>query len=480
MTEHKEAEAIIKELGCLPLAIEQAGAYIWAQGSALAEYLLEYKSNFQSVTENRSEGLEGYATVYTTWQTSLEAIKRQNWQAAELLHLYGFLSNDVSDELILHGADEQIAKGNETKWFKTCIKLLLSYSLVKREGGKHRVWIHPVVHVWTRQHLKMSEKQQQTEHALKAVANCISWKAEETNSEKKLNFARDILPDVEACVTNVIDYLQDRSELNYTNWEHFICLRNFLQEKGVYDHSCILAKLLKDEHEKCFGKQNLETFTSMSYLALLYQYQGKYADAEPLYKDALAGYQKAFGHEHPDTLTSMDNLALLYRYQGKYADAEPLNKDALAGYQKALGHEHPDTLTSMSNLALLYQYQGKYADAEPLYKDALAGYQKALGHEHPHTLTSMSNLALLYQYQGKYADAEPLNKDALAGYQKALGHEHPHTLTSMSNLALLYKSQRKYTDAEPLYKDALAEHQKALEHAHPDTLLSMNNFASLY
>jgi hypothetical protein len=115
LTEHKEADAIIKELGCLPLAIEQAGAYIWAQGSALAEYLLEYKSNFQSVTESRPEGLEGNATVYTTWQISLDAIKRENGQAAELLHLYGFLSNDVSDELILHGADEQIAKGNGTK-----------------------------------------------------------------------------------------------------------------------------------------------------------------------------------------------------------------------------------------------------------------------------------------------------------------------------------------------------------------------------
>ncbi len=78
-------------MGYLPLAIEQAGAYIWAQSAALAEYLLEYKSSFQSVTEKMPEGLEGYATVYTTWQISLEAIKAENLQAAELLHLYGFL-----------------------------------------------------------------------------------------------------------------------------------------------------------------------------------------------------------------------------------------------------------------------------------------------------------------------------------------------------------------------------------------------------
>jgi tetratricopeptide (TPR) repeat protein len=85
-----------------------------------------------------------------------------------------------------------------------------------------------------------------------------------------------------------------------------------------------------------------------------------------------------------------------YQYQGKYADAEPLNKDALAGYQKALGHEHPHTLTSMSNLALLYKSQRKYTDAEPLYKDALAEHQKALEHAHPDTLLSMNNFASLY------------------------------------------------------------------------------------
>ena len=305
MTEHEEAVAIIKELGCLPLAVEQAGAYIWAQGSALAEYLLEYKANFQSVTEKRPEGLDGYATVYTTWQISLEAIKGENWQAAELLHLYGFLSNEVSDELILHGADEEIARANGTKWFKACIELLLSYSLVKKEGGKHRVWIHPVVHAWTHEHLTLSEKQQQTEHAVRVVAKSISWKSKETNSKKKLVFARDILPDVQACVTNVIDHLQGRSEINHTNWKHLMCLRRFLQDRGVYNHSYVLAKLLKDEHEKCLGQEHLETLQCMNDLGSLCQYQGKYADAEPLYKDALAGRQKALGQEHPDTLQSI-------------------------------------------------------------------------------------------------------------------------------------------------------------------------------
>src|SRR6202167_3333783 len=244
ITECAQSETIVQELGYLPLAIEQAGAYIWAHDSALDQYLAEYKTNFQAVMQSRPEGLEGYATVYTTWQISLEAIKAENVQAAELLHLYGFLSNDVSDELILHGAEGQISELNGKKQLKTCIELLLSYSLVKRESGKNRVWIHPVVHEWTRQHLTTSEKQGQTEHALNVVFKSIDKHSKQENSEKKLAFARNILPDVEACVKNVIDYLQDRPEFNQGSWKHLMALRHFLKNRGIYSLSCVLAKML--------------------------------------------------------------------------------------------------------------------------------------------------------------------------------------------------------------------------------------------
>ena len=57
------------------------------------------------------------------------------------------------------------------------------------------------------------------------------------------------------------------------------------------------------------------------------------------------------GPEHPDTLTSVDNLAGLYKAQGRYSEAEPLFRRALAGWERVLGQEHPDTLTSVNNLA---------------------------------------------------------------------------------------------------------------------------------
>jgi Tetratricopeptide repeat len=54
------------------------------------------------------------------------------------------------------------------------------------------------------------------------------------------------------------------------------------------------------------------------------------ADAEPLYKRALAISEKALGADHPAIAVRLNNLAALYHAQGRYADAEPLAKRALA------------------------------------------------------------------------------------------------------------------------------------------------------
>ncbi len=105
---------------------------------------------------------------------------------------------------------------------------------------------------------------------------------------------------------------------------------------------------------------------------------------------------------------SLNNLALLYRNQGRYANAQPLLKRALAIHEKALGPGHPSVATSLNNLADLYERQGRYADAEPLYKRALVIRGQTFGPDHPDVATSLNNLALLYRNESRYADALPL------------------------------------------------------------------------
>ncbi|MER2533398.1 MAG: CHAT domain-containing tetratricopeptide repeat protein [Candidatus Competibacter sp.] len=253
-------------------------------------------------------------------------------------------------------------------------------------------------------------------------------------------------------------------------------LAGLYQVQGRYGEAEPLYWRALAASEKVLGPEHPATLRSVNNLAALYKSQGRYGEAEPLYWRALMGWEKVLGPEHPDTLISVNNLAVLYKSQGRYGEAEPLRRRALAGFEKVLGPEHPSTLISVDNLAFLYQSQGRYGEAEPLYRRALAGFEKVLGPEHPDTLQSVNNLALLYQSQGRYGEAEPLRRRALAGFEKVLGPEHPSTLSSVNNLAGLYQSQGRYGEAEPLYRRALAGFEKVLGPEHPDTLSTQLNY----
>ena len=128
--------------------------------------------------------------------------------------------------------------------------------------------------------------------------------------------------------------------------------------------------------------------------------RGDYAEATKQWEAALKEAQ-GFGAQDPRFATSLNNLAELYRAQGRYGEAEPLFKRSLAIWEKALGPEHPEVAASLNNRALLYQAQGRYGEAEPLFKRSLATYEKALGPEHPNIAASLNNLAELYRAQGR-------------------------------------------------------------------------------
>ncbi len=90
--------------------------------------------------------------------------------------------------------------------------------------------------------------------------------------------------------------------------------------------------------------------------------QGKYAEAEQHWKAGLEAAE-ALGTQDPRYATSLNNLALLNKAQGRYTEAEPLYKRALAIREESMGPEHPDVATSLENYVTLLQETGRSAEA---------------------------------------------------------------------------------------------------------------------
>src|ERR1700693_6265936 len=105
--------------------------------------------------------------------------------------------------------------------------------------------------------------------------------------------------------------------------------------------------------------------------------RGEYALAEASYKEAIEIQQKTLGADDPGVAISLNNLAVFYQDQSKYPEAEQAYQQALAVLEK--DSIQADSIgTKLNNLAALYHNEGMDAKAEPLYKRAL-GIWESLG-----------------------------------------------------------------------------------------------------
>jgi len=106
--------------------------------------------------------------------------------------------------------------------------------------------------------------------------------------------------------------------------------------------------------------------------------------------------------EHPDTLTSVSNLAGVLQYRGKYEEAEEMTRRALAAYENVLGEDHPDMLTSVHNLAYLFDARENFQQALDLYQHAVTGYDRALGANHRTTAACREHLSSRLRKMGRH------------------------------------------------------------------------------
>ncbi len=97
--------------------------------------------------------------------------------------------------------------------------------------------------------------------------------------------------------------------------------------------------------------------------------QGNFAEAHKQINIALKA-TRAFGTQDPRYATTLNNLAELYRAQGRYAEAEPLYRRSLGIREKALGPVHTDIVKSLDNYAALLRMAGREAQATRMERRA--------------------------------------------------------------------------------------------------------------
>ncbi len=211
--------------------------------------------------------------------------------------------------------------------------------------------------------------------------------------------------------------------------------REFAWRAGDYARAAGFGAKLIRLARKEFGEESTELATALNAHAQTVHALGRYADAEPLFRQALEIDAKTIGTKHPDHAINLNNLASLLQDMGRYDEAEPLYRQALEIGAKTIGTAHPDYATRLNNLAVLLKNMGRHDEAEPLYRKALEITGDSLGKAHPSYATRLNNLALMLANMGRYNEAGPLYVEALEILQAKLGPDHPNTKQGEANYA---------------------------------------------
>ncbi len=205
--------------------------------------------------------------------------------------------------------------------------------------------------------------------------------------------------------------------------------------------------------------------------------EGRFSDAEPLFRNVIEIRARVLGPEDPDTLNSLHSLIHALNRQSKYAEAATEARQVIKLCEKAFGPEHPDTIASRLNLADALADQGKNADAEALYREVIRLQEKVTGPEHPRTIAARMGLASALDKQGKNAEAQSLYGEVIKLDEKVFGPQHPRTLNDRMALATALQAGGNYSAAEAEYRRVIKLEEEKIGAEHPDTLTARNNLA---
>ncbi|MGW5106128.1 tetratricopeptide repeat protein [Nocardia sp. NPDC004123] len=468
------ASELCAALGHLPLAIDQAGAYL-AQNPLLTphDYLTMLARYPAEMFQDSAEVLDPERTIARIWQVTLDRVTTAHPAAIDILQRLAWFAPDDIPVTLFDGLAAPPA-------LHSAIGALTAYNMISAHPGSASVSVHRLVQAVARtldiDNPHDSETALERAHA-DAAAALLRALPEHPHPSTWATW-RTLLPHVDTLVAHH-DH-DHNANLLTTTTDILNLTGQFLDDQGSHERAIEYIQRALIDSERAVGTDHPRTLTTRNNLALAYRSVGRFAEAIPLYERALADRERVLGIDHLDTLTSRNNLADAYRSTGRFAEAIPLYERALADSAEALGTEHASIVASRNNLAAAYESTGRLAEAIELFEITIDDSERILGTDHPTTLTSRNNLAAAYQSSGRLAEAIQLFELTLEARERILGIDHPDTLTSRNNLAAAYQSSGRLTEAIQLFQLTLEARERIQGIDHPHTLIARNNLATAY
>ncbi|MFI1864970.1 FxSxx-COOH system tetratricopeptide repeat protein [Streptomyces jumonjinensis] len=470
-----DADQVATAVGDLPLAVEQAAAWIAETATPVADYLDRLREQATSVLALNQPA--GYPEpVAATWNVSIEKLKERSPAAVRLLQLCAFFAPEPISANLLY-SKEMIdalkpydASLQEKLVLGRVIREIGRFALAKVDQVNNSIQVHRLVQAVIRAQLS-EEEQRDARHAVHRV----------------LAGAR---PDDDEPIDNPATWAQFS-----TIWPHLATSEarrckepetrrllidrvRYLWKRGDWVTARTLADEVRETWRAMLGTDDLQYLYLCFHISNLYRSQGRYQEAKALDEETLERQRLVLGATHPHTYMTTSGLAMDLGTLGQYGRAMELAREAHEGFSQIFHESHPRTLAAANNLALNLRMVGQYSRAREIDQDVFDRRTEVHGPDHPYTLSSAASLARDLREVGRYEDSVTLLSRTYELYKERLGRTFPGTLAAGKSLAVSLRRAGRLEEARRLTTATRNRYRARYNSANPDSLACDLNLAA--
>ncbi|MEU6542988.1 FxSxx-COOH system tetratricopeptide repeat protein [Streptomyces sp. NPDC046859] len=470
----EEADRVAAAVGDLPLALDQAGAWLAETGTPVDTYLAELEHQAARVL-SLSQPANYPEPVGATWNVSIERLKERSPAAVRLLQLCAFFAAEPISMELLYGDEmtsvlsELDPSLQEKMVLGRVIREIGRFALAKVDRATESIQVHRLVQSVIRSQLTARE-QEDAQHVVHRILAGARPSGEEPIDDPKNQptFAA-IWPHLEASEASTCDEPKTRQLL--------IDRVRYLWKRGDLNAALSFAGSLRSLWEQQLADSRARIAALEAAPGPGEPASGPGRSADPRAPRGLAEERRYATELRTQLLHLRFHIANVLRSLGKYVEAEELGSDTLAQQRALLLPGHPHILMTASGLATDLGSIGRFEDALELATEAYDGFKENFGEDHPRTLSANNNRAVCLRLLGRYTEARDVDQEIYDLRRNDLGASHPHTLISITNLGRDLRETGQYEPSISLLSSSYEAYRRLFGDLHPETLRSAKSLA---
>jgi tetratricopeptide (TPR) repeat protein len=469
-----DARLVADALGDLPLAIEQAGAWLATTGMTVAEYVEALKTQFTQILDLGQP--DNYPVpVAATWRLSFQRLKQQSPGAARLLELCAFFAPEpiamslLNSAEMIHSLLPYDPRLSEPIVLGQLVRDIARLSLAKVEPGSS-VQVHRLIQAAVRSQMRSQEER---EAAMHEVHNILVGAQPRGGTDDPATWSEwdMIWSHLAPSEAYKCDYDEPRQLM--------IDRVRYLYKRFELQEALDTGYWLEEQWKQKIGPDHRQSLYLRFHIANVLRSLGRYQEAHDQDDEILKRQREVLPAGHPHPLQTAGSLAADLRGLGRFADALAMDQETYDRTKDLFGEDHPSTLSAANNLGVDLRLLGRTEEARRIDQDTLNSRNLVLGRSHPTSLHSSSMLARDQRELGDYAGSVVALQDTFDTFVKLtdLGRDYPDALRTAKNLAVSLRKMGRPEEAYERTKDTAERYERNFPVEDQDALACRLNLA---